>query len=283
MNKALQKAQDQSNQELANQPDELPIDTPGIEVWDELNPRSVINLLPDYAKSAMLTLKNDYPQYVDVEEGGLRTRLRDEKRQINPTDHRLRYQFWIEYDNVQRFGMKHMVLGRVCRGVCSDGYFRKTYLKEPYKLAWMLCPPTHYLTKVTEALDFATAKLREILELPVEKKNGKIDYSLVKIQMAIQKQLDAQATNREPGPGAQHIHIHNAPSATASQITDAATKISEQVLHEQIRDMRTRNERLRNGGVLDVHFQKVEEPKVESEAGAAGVGGAEVSDTGDSR
>ena len=56
---------------------------------------------------------------------------------------------------------------RVIAGICTYEYFHRRYMKTPSKVAWLLCPPTGYVVKTNEALEFGLEQLQDILDQPM--------------------------------------------------------------------------------------------------------------------
>jgi hypothetical protein len=107
------------------------------------------------------------------------------------TDERLRNAFWAEYEASFKLN-QGMQMSRVYAGVCSKQCFYESVIKNPARVAWMLCPPTHYMNAMEEALLFGVDQMREILALPHVGKSGLIDSKLCSVKVEIVKMLDAR-------------------------------------------------------------------------------------------
>jgi len=59
-----------------------------------------------------------------------------------------------------------MDMTAIFAGVCTKNYFYNKYIKNPTKIAWLLNPPTGYITKMEEMLSFGIEQFRDILDLP---------------------------------------------------------------------------------------------------------------------
>lgn len=156
-----------------------------VDLWDEENPRAVINLVADRFRNAMLQI----PDFLRV------MPEKDLERRVRPTatDGRLRLAFWQEYNRAQD-NMKNMNLANVFAGVCTKQYFFEWYLTNHERVAYMLTPPASYMKAAEEALTFGIERMRELLALDVNgtdhKGRPKINTSLAKVQLEIVKMLE---------------------------------------------------------------------------------------------
>ena len=119
---------------------------------------SVENLLPEDIKDLLLR-KAVLNQAIEDEEV-LRKRVKP-----SIVLNRLRLGFWKEYDYAQ-FKGKKMCLENIYRGVCSEEEFLNILETTRYG-AWLLKPPTDYISNLEEALCTGINRLREMLEIPL--------------------------------------------------------------------------------------------------------------------
>lgn len=159
-----------------------------VSISDKDNPLSLVNMLPPAMAASLDELLFTNPEYFELDEQELYKYLKNENKQPTPTDNRLRLQFWYEYDQASRTGRKITAAG-IANGIVTKEYFTNRIIKSPSKLAWIMCPPTGYMVKANEALEFGLEQLRSILDLP-ETINGKPDYKLAEIKMKIVTLLD---------------------------------------------------------------------------------------------
>lgn len=144
-----------------DQPQE--ISSAGYDIFNESNPRSVINIVPEPVRRAMLLIPGEYLAW---DEQML-------KRQIKPnaTTSRLRISFWQEYNRAQEDN-KPINITRVYAGVCTNGFFYNKFLPQSALVAWMITPPTDYMKAMQETLVEGVDQLREIVTLPVRDQSG---------------------------------------------------------------------------------------------------------------
>ncbi len=132
-------------------------------LYDEDNPRSLINIVPDVVKEAMLRLPRhvfDMPEHKLYVSAG--------KQQVHSV---LRLSFWKEYDAAQA-ELRKMVLTNIVGRFCDFVTFYK-YIRQAYFLAYMLKPPLSYVVMTEEALIHGVGRLREILDMPIVDEKGR--------------------------------------------------------------------------------------------------------------
>lgn len=214
------------------------------------NERSIVNLVPKAIRTAIEEHLHTNPELFDKDERDLYKWFRKEERIPSPTDNRLRLKFWDEYDRAQAQNLPSMTMINVLSGICSKEYFYGTYLKRPYKVAWLLCPPTGYLNKAEEALEFGLEQLRDILEqnhltggylIDGQMVNQKVDLKLGDLKMKIVAMLD----NRVKGAVIQRS-VHLNANVGAAQIQKATTEATVDSLRRQIKEMDRQNKVAQN-------------------------------------
>lgn len=153
-------------------------DQPEVVFWDEENPLSVINMVPDPLRVQLEHLRRSDKAYLlDLTETDLYKALERLNQRPNPTDNRLRVKFWLEYDRLHEtvVGNKtKMVCANITSRVCSREMFYRHYITNHPRLAWLLCPPASYMARMQEALNFGVDQVREILALPPEQVNREV-------------------------------------------------------------------------------------------------------------
>lgn len=154
-------------------------------------PRSFINLVPSAIQVLFLQAFQKRPDLFGLAERDLYKKLRNDNKTPDPTDNRLRLQFWQQYDSAQA-ASKTINMSQVVAGICPIDYLYNKYLKHPERVAWLICMPVAYDTYLTEALQFGMEQLREVLELPHTLSNGKIDVKLLELKAKITFALDAR-------------------------------------------------------------------------------------------
>lgn len=211
-----------------------------ISLADLKDPRSILNLVPQAVADAISEVLFEHPDLFEVDEHELYKKLGSHGRQPNPTDNRLRLKFWDEYDRVQASGAAKMNMVSVLSGICSREMFYKKYLKQPTKLAWLVCPPTGYMIKAEEALEFGIEQLRELLDFP-NTYHGKVDTKLGELKLKIVAMLDM----RVKGAVIQKsMNLHASVSNQA--VAKAAEAATEEDLMRQLEELEKKNRKAQN-------------------------------------
>ncbi len=231
------------------------IEAKEILMWDKDNPRSLINMLPEKPRTAIQNALWEEPSYFELDERDLYKKMRDENQSISPTDNRLRLKFWMEYDHAMQFGKKQIDMGRVSAGICSHEYFYGKYLSNPKKVAWLVCPPTGYMIKCNEALEFGLEKMREILEVPA-KVGDKVDVKLGELQLKILQMLDVRVKG---APVQRNVQINaNLHGKAAVAVANAGTRASMEELEARHKALLKQEQELLNGRAINITPQKTD-------------------------
>lgn len=218
-----------------------------VTLWDRNNPCSILNLATDELRSELQNAYFTDEILFKMDERTLYKHIKSKEKSLSATDSRIRLKFWTEYDYAVTMGKSRMDLGRVTAGVCTREYFYATYMREPHKLAWMVCPPAGYMTKVNEALDVGIEKLREILELDAGK-GPKFDTKLGELQLKITQMLEMRAK----GAIVQKTLAINAhlSGAAAKQVAGATAEVSMEELDKKLAAAKKREAELMNGRTI---------------------------------
>lgn len=215
---------------------------PEFSLADRADKMSIINLVPDAVGQAIEDALFTQEELFHKEERELWKELRSREQTPSPLDNRLRLKFWTEYDRVLGAGGKQMIMANVLGGLCSKELFYKKYLTHPHKVAWLVCPPTDYLTKASEALEFGLEQLRDILDMPHKIGEGttaKLDAKLAEIKLKIITLLDA----RVRGAVVQKTMNINASIGAVKGVAEANTV---EDLERQLKELRRRDQMSKN-------------------------------------
>jgi hypothetical protein len=209
-------------------------------IWDRSDPGSLINMLPpEVALKMESTLKKE-PDLFSLDEQTLSSTLRKRTKNITATDNRLRLKFWSEYDLCKENGTKTMVMARVMRGICSKEFFYKYYLREPGRIAWLLCPPINYMVKANEALEFGLEQMRDILATPHTDLRGRLDARVAALKITIFKLLE----DRIKGSVVQKTESKNVSlnytNLDRNMVLEHARALSEDQIAAKIRELEYR-------------------------------------------
>lgn len=132
---------------------------PYLEYLDKDNPFGVFSLL----KGSMRQAIADLPDGMELlSERELRKQMKP-----TPTDYAIRTAFWRSYEETVSKEKTHMPTFMVFRGICSENYFYNKFLKDPWKVAWMVKPVQSYLREIESILLKGTERLWEIMEMDI--------------------------------------------------------------------------------------------------------------------
>ena len=216
-------------------------------IWDETNPRSVFNLLPQSVKNHLTEAFKAKPEIFNMDEYVLYRTLSRNNIQPSPTDNTIRMKFWIEYDDCQMNMKKNMDITRIISGICSSEYWYGVYLKSHTRLAWMLCKPVGYATKTEEALEFAAEQIRDILAQP-HVVNGKLDTRIADTKMKAYAFLH----NIVKGAVVQktmQLNVHTTSKSAANALMDTMATNNMESINDKLARLRRRERQLENGGI----------------------------------
>ncbi len=155
-----------------------------VAILDMDNAFSVIRMAPDQLKELILR----------VTEEDLMAPERDLRERFRPsaTENLFRLNFWIEYSRCHQDKQAKIYMSNIVRGICPTQYFYVFYEKRPERLAWVLCPPQSYETRLEEALDYSVYRMREILDQALIKNDGNVDTALGNLMLKVTQFLDAK-------------------------------------------------------------------------------------------
>lgn len=135
-----------------------------VSIWDPQDPASLVSIVPPEVARRFREAREAAPELFELDEQELARELRRRNQTPTATDNRLRLKFWLAYDEAkERAADAQINIKSVTANVCSREFFYAHYLARPGKVAWLVCPPTSYTTKITEALEFGLEQMREIL------------------------------------------------------------------------------------------------------------------------
>ena len=214
---------------------ESDLECTAVERWDRTNERAVINMVSHDTANAMLAAAQAAPDLFGMDQRDLYLRLRNDHMLPSPTDNRLRLAFWLEYERALEAGTK-MNMQSVYAGITTGPTWTQKIIHSPTRMAWILTPPTDYIVKISEALEFGIDRLRDMLELDPRSPSGKLDVKLMELQAKITWMLE----QRVKGAVVQRIeqktmglNIHTTDKAVAK----AAMENSMEGLEKRLRDI----------------------------------------------
>lgn len=127
-------------------------------LFDEMNPRSLVNIVPEELKLALKSIPRDL---VFMDEKAL-------KKKVKPSDtlNYVRLNFWLEYNRAQQ-RRGNMSVAAIIRGVGHKEWLYNVVFKDPVKMAWVVTPPTDYAIIQQDILHAGLDKLRQALRVPL--------------------------------------------------------------------------------------------------------------------
>jgi hypothetical protein len=252
--------------------DSLPVATPPrtpdhdlsheILIWDEGNPRSVLNIVkhPPRFRAQCLEAKFEKEELFGLDEARLYEKLRELSATPKPADNRLRLKFWFEYDYAQTY-RTDLDLKRVCAGIMEVDYFTKAYMEHPTKVAWLLCPPQNYMVKASEALEYGLEQMRDILGkdhyigAPGAGGERALDFPLAKLKLEIFKVLDMRVKGA-PTQKLAHLHAHTTSPQAAKAVAGMMVEGSVEEMKKRLEYLKRQEENMKNGGMLGIEPPK---------------------------
>lgn len=218
-------------------------------IWEDTEPRSVLNLVPSEVREKFLKARSTMPDLFEMDEVTLGRELKKFRMAPTAIDNRIRLKFWLEYDQCQFEQNPSMNMSKVIMGLMSREGFYKNYLSMYTRVAWLLCPPTNYTVKTTEALEFGLEQMRDILEMDCGE-GKKFNASLAKLKFEIVKMLD-QRVHGSVLQKTMNLQVNTRASANSgAAIAAAMTNNSMESLNSRLTRLRQRERELENGGLL---------------------------------
>jgi hypothetical protein len=222
---------------------------PELVIWDADNPRALQNLLNRKIREHLMDHLKNKPEYFNQDEHTMWTMLKRQKAKPNPTDHRLRIKFWMEYEYCMQYHCKSIDISRVVAGVCSRDFFEQRYVTNPFKMAWLITPPVDYMVRATEALDFGMEQLRDLLAYDHKLKNGRADVALGKLKQSIVAMLEARVKGLNVQKSMSVVAV-TANESSTMKVANAIVQPTIASIEERLRVIRQENKLAKNGGTF---------------------------------
>jgi len=153
---------------------------------DQSNPRSLINLMHPELRDAILALN---PEELQRDESYYRKNF--EKDFFSVSDWRMRTNFWYEYVNAQAAN-RNFRPWSIWSGVSTKPVFDARFLKEPKRLAFLICPVADMTVALREAMQQGTNQLRELVTAKIIRPDGTMDARAAKVALDALIFLDAK-------------------------------------------------------------------------------------------
>lgn len=234
--------------DINKSPIQKPADAENLEIFNEDNPYSLVNKVPEYMIVKLYALEKDEVDWLSL----TTTEIREK---IKPTSimNRLRMAFWNEYENACRTGDR-METKRIYAGICSMEHFSRM-MQKVRKYVWLIQPVPAYQDTIEELLLTGTEEMRKILEAPIYKEDGSINTSLVNSKLKLQKMIEDRAL----GAVAQKLETKSL-NVNANLGKDGEVKqidVDEEL--KKLRNQVNENENIKKPEVVDVEVREVKE------------------------
>lgn len=149
--------------------------------------------LPYLADALRDELESHYfadPHLFELDEIELEKVIRKGQQELNTRDDAIRARFWYCYD-IAAYNMKKMSILDLCAGIMMPSIFYASYIKNRFRMAWMVCKPTTLEIQDIAAISVGKRKMAEILRMEAKDPvTNKIDYKLISLQIAVYKNLE---------------------------------------------------------------------------------------------
>lgn len=195
-------------------------DTRAVSVFNDTDPRAVLNLIPPGAVQKIKDAFQKKPELFEMDERTLLNFLSKKEARGSgptPTDNRLRLSFWNEFDRAQTQKTK-MSMTNVYSAICTQQFWDNFYLASPEKVAWLLTRPASYEQIMEEGLNFGINKMREFLDLPIIDKKGNLNLKLMELQAKIVAMFDVRvhgAAIQKIEQKSMQLNVHTSDKAVA--------------------------------------------------------------------
>ena len=166
-------------------------------IFDENNPDSLFNVIPDRIKPVLRRLGPRMARVLYSKEADLREYVQPDER-----DERVRLAFWDEYNHATQVGKK-MSMAAILHGVMSWEAWVNVYEPNDKKMQWVFCAPVSYQVAMRNILQKGTDRLMEIMSLPIKDAKGNVDTKVVVNILKAFQLVDL----RVKGAVAQKLHI----------------------------------------------------------------------------
>lgn len=221
--------------------------------FDQNSQRSLANLLPEEMLAQLQRAwDGDLGHLFQLQDHSLVAEMNRAGHAPEALDHILRVRFWLEFNRCQDEDWQRpkldlaLVLGR---DMAREKFYR-FYIRDHYRLIFMLTPPVQYRQALEHALQLSTARIIEFLEkvrtfdpATCEAKPASIDKVLKIHEMLIARveNVKGSGAGSRKGQGAKAIIPDAAPLPGIPRSVE-----------EQLEDLRERNaelERLRGADI----------------------------------
>lgn len=169
-------------------------------------PWGLYNVVPESMRSAL--------PMIDPRWMGYREETVAKKANPSDRDENFRLAFWTEYNTAKDLN-RPLSIQRVMAGVCSPYYYKYNILSKPRLLAYIVYPPTDYMSFMKNMLYKGQQRMKEIMsvsaitkETVIGKNGKKKEKSVIDIKLAnMQLKTFALLDNRVKGAIVQRVKV----------------------------------------------------------------------------
>jgi hypothetical protein len=146
-------------------------------IFDRENPYSMINKLPEGWDVYLELAKNEVYRFYTKSDVEITNIL---KGKLSEREHRIRLSLWDEYYRVTDMGFQKMRAITIVRGASTTvEVFERHYANKPEVLAYFFTAPSSYIGTMKQILNEGQQRLLDIMRLPLQDENGKINTSVM--------------------------------------------------------------------------------------------------------
>lgn len=181
---------------------------------------------------------------------------KDHKFIPNGVDNRFRLQLWLEYENSVKMN-RPMVMSNVYNLVGPQSSFHVVVMKDPRRVAWLLCKPIAYDLRMRDILEVGIQRLRGYLDIDAMTSGpkGKPDTKLLKLQLEITRMADLRM-NGAPTQKIQEISV-KATIGANGELQALSDEVDMATLENRKKELEKRRRSAEGRGtVLDVEIIK---------------------------
>lgn len=198
-----------------------------------------IQLLPYLPENVKATLSEHYAKdklLFLMDESKLERHLHRIDQQISNRDDALRARFWFVYD-LCAYDMRKMVTKEIFAGIMGESTFYTQYIKNRFKMAWMVCKPTELRIQDLASITAGKRKMDAYLRMDaVDPVTKRIDYKLVALQLSIYKNLESRVFGL---PVQQIVQKNINTEVTNKQMAQELENKDATYLRDKLQDLKT--------------------------------------------
>jgi hypothetical protein len=193
---------------------------PSMSFFDESDPRSLVNILPEVIANRIRDLgRSPFGYLLNLDESALYRELARNNKMPKATDNVLRTKFWMEYDRAQGCGDPLMNVSQIIGRTVSRELFYKHYTTDYLRFSWVLCPPLDYEAAMREALLVGVQKLRHFLDNADFSKDTSLSSRNMQKFLTVFRLLDERLNGFKVLPGKIPTKSDSLPKRKTDRVT----------------------------------------------------------------